>query len=87
MDLQEAFAFLYRLSDDREWIEFVMQYQKEVIVMRTPPHCSVRLGQALFNCLPKSYWGRVTGKDFDPFYDDRNIPAFIDKLYELWSEQ
>lgn len=47
----------------------------------------LRLGQALFNALT---WYRediayqISGSLIDPFYNDDIVPAFLEKVDELW---
>lgn len=47
----------------------------------------LRHGQVLFNVLFKCRQDlavSLTGTEFDPFYDDRNVPSFLQKVEELW---
>lgn len=50
-------------------------------------HSHQRRGQAMFNHLAQSRWGalaeKIRGTDADCFYDDKRIPAFLQRLYEL----
>jgi hypothetical protein len=56
------------------------------VVGRNPPR-GQRRGQAMFNHLAQSQWGalaeKVRGTDADCFYNDKKIPAFLQRLYEL----
>lgn len=84
MNLQEVFAFLCRLSDDPEWTEFVIEFQKETLASLFAGH--QRLGQALYNSMPGTKLpGLIAGTDYDPFYNDKNIPKFLVQLFELWT--
>jgi len=85
MSTQEVFKCLYSLSDDPDWILFLVDYQKEVLASLFAGH--QRLGQALYNSLPGIRLpGLFAGSQFDPFFDDDVIPIFIDRLFEWWKE-
>ena len=59
------------------WL-LVMAYRKK--------HPGMREGQILFNVfagLRPHMASFVTGKEFDPFYDDDRIPQFIDFISRL----
>lgn len=46
----------------------------------------LRLGQALFNETHKRYpdiCNKIVGTKDDPFYNDKNIPSFWNKLYDM----
>lgn len=48
---------------------------------------SWRLGQTLFNVLydvRPGLAGLVRGTEFDPFYTDSNLPAFLTYIEERW---
>ena len=50
----------------------------------TGPHC--RRGQALFNYLAVAHpelAEKIRATEADCFYDDKKIPAFLDRIFEL----
>lgn len=87
MNINEVFTDLYLRSDDPEWTEFVMEYQKEAITFDIAYDTvqQYRLGQRLFNGLPVEYVRLIMAEDEDPYYDDRKIPAFLNKLFGHWT--
>jgi len=50
------------------------------------PHPHYRRGQALFNHLAHAYpelAEKIRATEADCFYDDKKIPAFMDRIFEL----
>jgi hypothetical protein len=53
----------------------------------TRDELDLRLGQILFNTLDyyrPDVTDKICGTAIDPFYDDDNVPAFLEKVDELW---
>ncbi len=60
-----------------EFLEAAMRYR-----YRYPEQ---RVGQAFFNALVKPHTGlaeQIYGTLMDPYYDNRNLPAFLQKVME-----
>ena len=69
-----------------EWEEIC----ESVSVFKHTPHNPLRVGQELFNELYDKFpdiASEITGADFDPFYDDDNIPAFLSGLLSKYVEE
>ena len=63
-----------------EWLAYALKYIKD--------HPEQRQGQAYYNSLhahrPDIAYS-LTGTVFDPFYNNARLPAFFEKVEELWS--
>ena len=49
-----------------------------------------RTGQAMFNALydfDNTVAESIMGKELDPFYNDKRIPALLIHLSEIWKDQ
>lgn len=63
-----------------------MEYLKAVFTYMARHHGRYRSGQAYFNVLSDmrpDLAERFTGKEFDPYYDDTKIPAFLTSVCSL----
>lgn len=72
------------------WVRW--QLRVEEILKEHQPHTrdglDLRLGQVLYNVL--SYYRQdiayqISGSLIDPFHNDDNVPAFLEKVDELWT--
>ncbi len=70
-----------------DWCSYV-----EIVSQSHRPHTrdelDMRLGQKLFNTLysffRRDIADKIRGSALDPFYNDDMIPAFLEKVDELW---
>lgn len=73
-----------------EWVRWSC-YVEQTLAKHKPhtrDELDLRLGQKLFNAL-WSYRAdiadKIRGSIIDPFHNDNNIPAFLEKVDELWT--
>jgi len=73
-------------ADWQNYVQVVLSNQKP----HTRDAMDLRLGQKLFNVLYSFYRpdiaNKIRGSIVDPFNNDNMIPAFLDKVDELWMD-
>lgn len=75
------------MDDVEGWLQWNLWYPDAIATWNTTPHGDLRLGQYLFNSLYElntMIANKIRGSIVDPFYNDDLIPAFLEKVDELW---
>lgn len=70
------------MVSDRVWEFNPAEFYAQALEEYSNDTCGQRLGQFLYNKLGKEFSGTfVLPPGVDPFYDDENIPAFLNWMH------
>jgi hypothetical protein len=77
--------YVFMVNHSRQFTK----YLKEVVDVHDSAYPDLRWGQAYFNVLyskKRRLADELRGTDFDPFYSDHKIPAFLDYIATHWND-
>lgn len=75
------------MQDVDGWYQWNLWYPWIMANWHNTPHGELRLGQHMFNelyLLNTAIANQIRGSIVDPFYNDDKIPAFLERVDELW---